>query len=29
MGERTDWGRLLEPAAVQVPTERGLLTPDW
>jgi NodT family efflux transporter outer membrane factor (OMF) lipoprotein len=29
MGERTDWGRLLEPAAVQPQTERQLLTPDW
>jgi NodT family efflux transporter outer membrane factor (OMF) lipoprotein len=29
MGSRTDWGGLLEPAAVQPQTERQLLTPDW
>jgi NodT family efflux transporter outer membrane factor (OMF) lipoprotein len=29
MGERTNWGGLLEPAAVQPQTERQLLTPDW
>lgn len=29
MGSRTDWGGLLDPAAVQPQTERQLLTPDW
>jgi hypothetical protein len=29
MGNRTDWGGLLEPAAVEPQTERQLLTPDW
>ena len=29
MGNRTNWGGLLEPAAVQPETERKLLTPDW
>jgi NodT family efflux transporter outer membrane factor (OMF) lipoprotein len=29
MGSRTDWGGLLEPAAVEPRTERQLLTPDW
>jgi hypothetical protein len=29
MGNRTNWGGLLEPAAVQPETERQLLTPDW
>jgi len=29
MGNRTNWGGLLEPAAVQLETERQLLTPDW
>jgi NodT family efflux transporter outer membrane factor (OMF) lipoprotein len=29
MGNRTNWGGLLEPAAVQPETERHLLTPDW
>jgi len=29
MGERTDWGGLLEPAAVQPLGTRQLLTPDW
>ncbi len=29
MGNRTNWGGLLEPAAVQPETEKQLLTPDW
>jgi len=29
MGDRTNWGGLLEPAAVEPQTERQLLTPDW
>jgi NodT family efflux transporter outer membrane factor (OMF) lipoprotein len=29
MGKRTDWGSLLEPAAVQPLDARQLLTPDW
>ena len=29
MGSRTDWGGLLDPAAVEPQTERQLLTPDW
>ena len=29
MGQRTDWGGLLEPAAVQPLDTRQLLTPDW
>jgi hypothetical protein len=29
MGNRTNWGGLLEPAAVQPEIERQLLTPDW
>lgn len=29
MGNRTDWGGLLEPSAVEPQTERQLLTPDW
>lgn len=29
MGNRTNWGELLEPAAVEPQTERQLLTPDW
>jgi len=29
MGNRTNWGGLLEPAAVEPQTERQLLTPDW
>jgi NodT family efflux transporter outer membrane factor (OMF) lipoprotein len=29
MANRTDWGELLEPAAVEPQTERQLLTPDW
>jgi NodT family efflux transporter outer membrane factor (OMF) lipoprotein len=29
MGERTNWGGLLEQAAVQPQTEIQLLTPDW
>jgi NodT family efflux transporter outer membrane factor (OMF) lipoprotein len=29
MGSRTNWGGLLEPAAVEPRTERQLLTPDW
>jgi NodT family efflux transporter outer membrane factor (OMF) lipoprotein len=29
MGSRTDWGGLLDPAAVRPQTERQLLTPDW
>ena len=29
MGKRTDWGGLLEPAAVQPLDTRQLLTPDW
>ena len=29
MGQRTDWGGLLEPAAVQPRDTRQLLTPDW
>jgi NodT family efflux transporter outer membrane factor (OMF) lipoprotein len=29
MGERTNWGGLLEPAAVEPQTEKQLLTPDW
>jgi NodT family efflux transporter outer membrane factor (OMF) lipoprotein len=29
MGRRTNWGGLLEPAAVEPQTERQLLTPDW
>lgn len=29
MGHRTNWGGLLEPAAVEPRTERQLLTPDW
>ena len=29
MGNRTNWGELLEPAAVEPQTERKLLTPDW
>jgi hypothetical protein len=29
MGDRTDWGGLLDPAAVQPRDRRQLLTPDW
>jgi NodT family efflux transporter outer membrane factor (OMF) lipoprotein len=29
MGQRTDWGGLLEPAAVEPLGTRQLLTPDW
>jgi hypothetical protein len=29
MGQRTDWGGLLEPAAVQPLDTQQLLTPDW
>jgi hypothetical protein len=29
MGKRTDWGGLLEPAAVRPLDRRQLLTPDW
>ena len=29
MGQRTDWGGLLDPAAVQPLDTRQLLTPDW
>jgi NodT family efflux transporter outer membrane factor (OMF) lipoprotein len=29
MGNRTDWGRLMRPAAVEPPTTMQLLTPDW
>jgi len=29
MGSRTNWGGLLEAAAVEPRTERQLLTPDW
>lgn len=29
MAERTDWGRLLQPAALQPPEPNRLLTPDW
>jgi NodT family efflux transporter outer membrane factor (OMF) lipoprotein len=29
MQNRTNWGRLLRPAAVQPPTTVQLLTPDW
>jgi len=29
MGDRTDWGGLLDPAAVQPLDSRKLLTPDW
>ncbi|HTY92339.1 MAG TPA: TolC family protein, partial [Steroidobacteraceae bacterium] len=29
MAERTDWGRLLQPAALQPPEPKILLTPDW
>jgi NodT family efflux transporter outer membrane factor (OMF) lipoprotein len=29
MGKRTNWGGLLEPAAVQPLDNRQLLTPDW
>jgi outer membrane protein TolC len=29
MGKRTDWGGLLEPAAVQPRDTQQLLTPDW
>jgi outer membrane protein TolC len=29
MGNRTDWGGLLDPAAVQPPNAQQLLTPDW
>jgi hypothetical protein len=29
MGDRTDWGGLLDPAAVQPIEPQQLLTPDW
>ena len=29
MGNRTDWGGLTKPAAVEPPTKVQLLTPDW
>lgn len=29
IGNRTDWGGLLAPAAVQPLDTRQLLTPDW
>jgi NodT family efflux transporter outer membrane factor (OMF) lipoprotein len=29
MGDRTDWGGLTRPAAVEPPTTVQLLTPDW
>jgi len=29
MGNRTDWGELLDPAAVQPLDPRQLMTPDW
>jgi hypothetical protein len=29
MDKRTNWDELLEPAAVQPPDIRQLLTPDW
>jgi NodT family efflux transporter outer membrane factor (OMF) lipoprotein len=29
MGNRTDWGRLTKPAAVEPPTTVQLRTPDW
>jgi NodT family efflux transporter outer membrane factor (OMF) lipoprotein len=29
MDQRTDWGKLLEPEAVQPPDTRQLWTPDW
>jgi NodT family efflux transporter outer membrane factor (OMF) lipoprotein len=29
MGKRTNWGQLLDPAAVQSLDNRQLLTPDW
>jgi NodT family efflux transporter outer membrane factor (OMF) lipoprotein len=29
MAERTDWGRLLQPTALQPPETSRILTPDW